>query len=71
MTVDRYIFQSPYSSAVQVGRPDPSVKKESDASSAELPKALNETVQKAQSFQETQKGEVKTTVSSNKLDIYV
>ena len=73
MTVDRYLFQSPYSSQVQVGRRDPSVKQEGDAqsSSAELPKSTNATLQKAQSFQATQISEVKPTVDSAALlDIY-
>ena len=73
MTVNRYLFQSPYSSQVQVGRPDPSVKQEqgTQSSSAELPKSTNTTLQKAQDFQATQVGEVKATVESTKLlDIY-
>jgi len=34
MTVNRYLFQSPYSNQVQVGRPDPTVKQEETQSSS-------------------------------------
>jgi hypothetical protein len=77
MTVNRYLFQSPYSSQVQVGRLDPSVKQESDAqkASTELSKNSNETLQKAQNFQASQVSEVKPKVeaaadSSKLLDVY-
>ncbi len=73
MTVASYLFQSPYSSSVQVGRPDPSVKKEESTQSgtAELPASTNQSLQDAKSFQATQTSEVKPTVdSTNLLDIY-
>lgn len=73
MTVSRYLFQSPYTSQVQVGRPDPSVKQEqgTQSSGAELPKSTNATLQKAQDFQATQVSEVKPTVdSASLLDVY-
>lgn len=73
MNVGSYIFQSPYSSSVQVGRPDPSVKKEdSSAQSGNSSfSAINPTVQEAQTLQATQTQEVKPTVESAQLlDIY-
>ena len=45
MEVERYIYQSPYRSPVQFGRPDPSVQKESDE--MELSLNSNETLKKA------------------------
>jgi len=74
MTVDRYLFQSPYSSSVQVGRPDPSVKKEDNTQSgtSELPVSTNQTLQDAKSFESSQISEVKPAVdSTHLLDIYV
>lgn len=66
MTVDRYIFQSPYSSQFQVGRPDPSAssQKETSSVSAEIlkgpeqvqqqaPTAQNTTVEKTEAIQST------------------
>ena len=72
MNVSRYIFQSPYSSQVQVGRPDPSVKQESSSAVAtQSAPVVNETLSSAQSFAATQVGEVTPTVSSdNLLDVY-
>jgi len=74
MTVQSYLFQSPYSSSVQVGRPDPSAKGKdvSQSSSLELPSATNQTLQDAKSFQTTQTSEVEPSVdSTHLLDIYV
>lgn len=72
MNVSRYIFQSPYSSQVQVGRPDPSVKQESSSSTVSSGSApvVNETLSSAQSFEATQVSEVTPTVSDNLLDVY-
>ena len=64
MEVARYTFQSPYSSPIQVGKPDPSVKKEDDSTSESLP---NETQQKAKQFLSTQVSEVKPTVDTKQL----
>ena len=47
MEVRRYIYQSPYNSPVQFGRPDPSSKEE--GSTLELTKNGNETLKKAES----------------------
>ncbi|RLA79697.1 MAG: hypothetical protein DRG78_12450 [Epsilonproteobacteria bacterium] len=74
MIVTQYTFQSPYSSQVQVGRPDPSAQKADDAqqASAELMKNTNSSLSQAQSFQSSQTQEVTPTVSSsNHIDIYV
>ena len=74
MNVGSYIFQSPYSSQVQVGRPDPSVKKEDSSSSSSAQQGttvVNETLSKAKSFESTQVSEVKPVVKSeNLLDVY-
>lgn len=75
MTVNRYLFQSPYTNQVQVGRPDPSVQQEqgtqAQSSGSELLQTTNQTLQEAQSFEATQVSEVKPTVDSAQLlDIY-
>ena len=69
MQVERYIFQSPYSSPVQFGRPDPTTK--DNSAEQKLLKSTNETAFKAQVFESSQKKEVTPTVSSsNLLDVY-
>lgn len=69
MNVSSYIFQSPYSSQVQIGKPDPNAKEQSSAQ--EVPNQVNETLKKAQSFNTSQEREVKPTLSqSNSLDLY-
>ncbi|QOY51880.1 hypothetical protein [Candidatus Sulfurimonas baltica] len=73
MEVTRYIFQSPYSSQVQVGRADTvSVGSKSTAdSNSGLDSAINQTVSSAENFKATQVKDVEPTVSTNKtLDIY-
>ena len=74
MEASRYLFQSPYANQVQIGRVDPSVKKESSTSQESAP-IQNETLQKAQNFQAAQTQEVKPSVESSKsthlLDTYV
>lgn len=73
MTVERYLFQSPYSSQVQIGRPDPSVSKQ-NSGDTELLKNTNQTAQQAQQFQATQTQEVKPSVAQSEnqlLDVYV
>ncbi len=75
MNVSRYIYQSPYSSPVQFGTPDPSVKsddstqqKSTNAQGFKLP---NESLQNAQNFKSAQTQDVKPVVDSSKLlDIY-
>ena len=56
MTVNRYLFQSPSSSPVQVGRLDPSVKQEDTSSSASTNNSqqLNTSSQKTQPVHPTQ-----------------
>ncbi len=79
MNVASYTYQTPSSSAVQVGKLDPSSVKEEERpkestqtkhnASVETP---NETLVSAKKFQATQTTEVKPAVSSQKiLDIYV
>ncbi len=79
MNVASYTYQTPSSSAVQVGRLDPSSVKEEEKpketaqtksdTSMETP---NETLQSAKNFQAAQTSEVKPAVSSQKiLDIYI
>ena len=73
MQVNRYIFQSPYSSQVQVGRLDPSVAsgQKTQADTSGLIKSTNTSLQNAQSFQATQTGEVTPTVTNDALlDVY-
>ena len=73
MNVGSYIFQSPYSSQVQVGRPDPSAQKEesSTRSSGSSFNGVSPVVQEAQTFQATQTSEVKPSVESEQLlDVY-
>jgi len=68
MAVQSYLFQSPYSSPIQIGRPDPSVKQDTNS---DMPNTTNETLQKAQSFAATQTKDVVPTVTSNQLlDLY-
>jgi len=70
MQVNSYIYQSPSSSSVQFGRPDPSTKKETSTGS-NLDTSTNETVQKAENFAESQKSEVAPSVDTgNTLDLY-
>jgi len=64
MEVARYTFQSPYSSPIQVGRPDPSVKKEESSTNESLP---DETQQKAKQFAATQVSDVKPVVDTQQL----
>lgn len=70
MNVSSYIFQSPYSSQVQIGKPDPNAKEQTATQDA--PTQVDATLKKAQSFSTTQESEVKPTLSqSNSLDLYV
>ena len=48
MTVNRYLFQSPSASQVQVGRLDPSVKKDDTSTSANTSQQMNTSVKQAQ-----------------------
>jgi len=72
MQVSQYLFQSPSSSQVQIGRPDPSVKTESAPTQSAT--VANESLSKAQSFTATQTTEVtpqvESTESTHLLDVY-
>ncbi len=52
MQVSSYVFQSPYPSAVQVGRPDPLAQKQEDDASAvdALSQAGNQSMRDAQAY---------------------
>jgi len=70
MNVTKYLFTSPYPNQIQIGRLNPSSKKEDDStnsSDSQLLKTTNETLNKAQFFQATQVKEVKPTVDSSPL----
>lgn len=74
MNVASYTYQTPSSSAVQVGRLDPSSVKEEETQtkSGVSMQTPNKTLAAAQNFQATQTAEVTPTVTSqNALDIYV
>lgn len=66
MEVTRYLFQSPYSSQIQIGRPDVNSSTSGEGDS-ELIKSTNQTMKEAQSFQASQTKEVTPTVNSNSL----
>ena len=69
MEVKRYIYQSPYQSPVQFGRPDPSTKNDQDA---KLMEETNTTLQKAQQVKTSleQQADIKVNQNSSGLDIY-
>jgi hypothetical protein len=69
MEISRYLFESPYSSQVQIGRKDTSVSDQKNSQS--LVDTSNQTATKAQSFESSQTKEVKPAVDSkNSLDVY-
>ena len=73
MEVKRYLFQSPYSSQVQIGRPDPSVEQNQKAQeqTQSLVSNTNQTAKEAQQFNSTQTKEVTPSVASkDSLDLY-
>jgi hypothetical protein len=67
MTVNRYIFQSPYSSQVQVGRPDPSAtsKEETSSVSTAILKGPDQVQQRAPAFQSTPVEKTETVQPTN------
>ena len=65
MDVTRYIFQSPYSSQIQIGRPD--VNSSKNEGDSELIKSTNKSMNDAKIFQAAQKQEVKASVDSSLL----
>jgi|LGVF01.2.fsa_nt_gb hypothetical protein len=77
MTVDRYIFQSPYSNQFQVGKPDPSATSKEDNSniSTEIVKGPDQVAKQAPVFQtpqveETQETQPETTDTNKLLNLY-
>ena len=68
MNVASYVFQSPSTSQVQVGRLDPNSVKKEDVQSS--PPNTNTLGQKAQNFIASEVKEVKPTVTANSIDIY-
>lgn len=64
MQVAQYLFQSPYTSAVQVGRLEPSSSKSSSDTNTQAT-VKDQTQEKAQEFAQTQKQTVKPSVSVN------
>jgi len=69
MQVTQYTYQSPYTSPVQFGRPDPSSQKEQENQMGQLLQN-NESMQQARSVEATQSKEVRPTVTQSSLDIY-
>ena len=53
MEIPSYVFQSPYPTAIQVGRPDPQVTAQSNKNEAvdALSSAGNETIKEAEAYQ--------------------
>jgi hypothetical protein len=71
MNVNSYIFQSPYSSSVQVGRPDPNANTQENKEETLSAKDTNQTLKNAEMLQTSNSKEVTPSVkSANKLDIY-
>ena len=73
MNTTRYLFQSPYPSQVQFGRPDPTSgqNQRTQEDLTKLNKTTNTVANEAQTFQASQTKEVKPTIESpNKLDLY-
>jgi len=70
MNVDRYIFQSPYSSQFQVGRPDPSAtsKEETSSVSAEIIKGPDQVQQQASTFKSPSVEKTKAIQPTNNSD---
>lgn len=74
MQVAQYTYQSPSTSAVQLGTLDKSSVEESSTTASELPKSTNETLNKAQTVQATQASEaseIKPTITADTIDVYV
>ena len=78
MNVDRYLFQSPYSSQVQIGRPDPAIVQKEDVAATEgdsftANKTATNPLQAQTSSESSSSTETTTTPSvdtGSKLDIY-
>jgi len=72
MEITRYIFQSPYSSQVQIGRPETITTggQKGGQDDAGLIQSTNQSLNNAEAFKATQVQDVKPTVSSVGLDTY-
>lgn len=73
MEIKQYLFQSPYSSQVQIGRLDPSVEQNQKAQeqTQSLVSSTNQTAKEAQQFNSAQTKEVTPSVTSkDSLDLY-
>lgn len=73
MEVKQYLFQSPYSNQVQIGRPDPSVEQNQKVQeqTQSLVSSTNQTAKEAQQFKATQTKEVTPSVApKDSLDLY-
>lgn len=72
MDITRYTFQSPYPNQIQIGRPDPSVKKEDDSSSsgASYTPVKAKTAGEILQSNTVQFQKVQPTVDSNLIDTY-
>ncbi len=66
MEIPSYVFQSPYPSVIQVGRPDPQAEAQQEQNSAvdAIAKAGNESVKKAENYQVKSTSSVNVAVSS-------
>lgn len=73
MEISRYIFQSPYPNQIQIGRPDPTVKKEDDNSQTKLSAATSKTPEQwLKSEASNPQSSITPTVESTQLlDTYV
>ena len=69
MEIQQYLFQSPYSSQVQIGRVDPSVAQNEtqQEQTSSLAESSNQTRKEAQNFQSSQTKEVQTQMSDSRL----
>jgi hypothetical protein len=73
MEIKQYLFQSPYSSQVQIGRLDPSVEQnqKTQEQTQSLVNNTNQTAKEAQQFNSAQTKEVTPAVASkDSLDLY-
>lgn len=71
MNVDKYLFQSPYHSPVQFGRPDPSSKQEETDSGTKQKMTAVQSKTPTEIMQKTEVDlGIKPTVTANSIDLY-
>ena len=70
MDVSQYLFKSPSPNPVQIGRSDPSVKKE-DVSAESKSNEPDQATQNAQNFEAQRTQDIKPVDTTQLLDIYV